>query len=179
MKHFGPLQPAVDYLLNAWHERAVMLKAISFAVVGLVNMSVDIVFFGLGCAIVVFLGYASSIHGVDGLPLIAVNTASWCIAVSGSYVMNSMFTFAHETGRKLTRRSYATFIASGLFGLVVSTAVLLMANKYMPLWGAKGCAILASFIVNFSMSHFIVFRHRAPHPDDATLMPRSHREGQP
>jgi hypothetical protein len=26
--------------------------------------------------------------------------------------------------------------------------------------GAKGCAILAGFLVNFSMSHFVVFRAR-------------------
>lgn len=165
MKQFGPLQPVVDYLLTAWRERAMLLKAISFGLVGLVNMSVDIAFFSLGCFVVVLLGYASSIHGVDGLSLIAVNTASWCVAVSGSYVMNSMVTFAHETGRKLRWRSYGKFIASGVFGLVVSTVVLLLAKNHMPLWGAKGCAILAGFVVNFSMSHFVVFRHR-PQPSD-------------
>jgi putative flippase GtrA len=167
MKFLGPARPVVDYLENAWRERAVLLKAVSFGLVGLVNMSVDIVFFSLGCAIVVLLGYASSIHGVDGLPLIAVNTASWCIAVSGSYVMNSMFTFAHETGRKLAWRSYAAFISSGLFGLVVSTAVLMLAKNHMSLWAAKGCAILAGFIVNFSMSHFVVFRQRPRSSDIA------------
>jgi putative flippase GtrA len=167
MKFLGPVRPVVDYLENAWRERAVLFKAISFGLVGLVNMSVDIVFFSLGCFVVVLLGYASSIHDVGGVPLIAANTASWCIAVSGSYVMNSMVTFAHETGRKLTWRSYGTFIASGLFGLIVSTVVLLMAKYHMPLWGAKGCAILAGFIVNFSMSHFIVFRHRPRSSDIA------------
>jgi putative flippase GtrA len=165
MKLLGPVRPVVDYLETAWRERAFVLKAISFAVVGLINMSVDIIFFSLGCAVAVSLGYAASIHDVDGLPLIVANTASWSIAASGSYVMNSMITFAHETGRKLTWRSYATFIASGLFGLAVSTVILLIANKYMSLWGAKGCAILASFIVNFAMSHFVVFRHR-PRPSD-------------
>jgi hypothetical protein len=28
-------------------------------------------------------------------------------------------------------------------------------------WGAKACAILASFALNFSLSHFVVFRKRA------------------
>jgi len=27
-------------------------------------------------------------------------------------------------------------------------------------WAAKGLAILASFVVNFSLSHFVVFRPR-------------------
>jgi putative flippase GtrA len=31
----------------------------------------------------------------------------------------------------------------------------------MPVCAAKGLAILASFIVNFSLSHFIVFRPRS------------------
>jgi putative flippase GtrA len=166
MKLLGPVQPVYDYLENAWRERAMLLKAISFGLVGLINMSVDIAVFSLGCFVVVLLGYASSMHDVDGLPLIAANTASWCVAVSGSYAMNSMVTFAHETGRTLTWRSYGTFIASGVFGLIVSTVTLLMAKNHMPLWGAKGCAILAGFVVNFSMSHFVVFRHRATHPSD-------------
>ena len=30
----------------------------------------------------------------------------------------------------------------------------------LPIWGAKACAILVGFLVNFSLSHFIVFRQR-------------------
>jgi putative flippase GtrA len=30
----------------------------------------------------------------------------------------------------------------------------------MQLAAAKGCAIVASFVVNFSLSHFVVFRRR-------------------
>ena len=38
--------------------------------------------------------------------------------------------------------------------------VLVFAARFMPVLGAKGCAILAGFLVNFSMSHFVVFRAR-------------------
>lgn len=153
MKYFGPLQPAVDYLLSAWHERAVMLKAISFAMVGLVNVSVDI-------------GTFSFCYGVLHMSIIASNVMAWAVAVTGSYVMNSFFTFAHETGRQLKFRAYATFVVSSLAGLLVNTTVLLVAAGYMPVWGAKGLATLASFMVNFSMSHFIVFRQRGERPDE-------------
>jgi putative flippase GtrA len=152
MKHFGPVQPVVDYLETAWRERAMLLKAISFAIVGLINMSVDI-------------GMFSIFYGVLHLSMVTSNCLAWAIAVTGSYVMNSFFTFAHETGRELKLRSYATFVVSNSAGLLVNTGVLVLAHTYMPVWGAKGLATLASFVVNFAMSHFVVFRHR-PRPSD-------------
>jgi putative flippase GtrA len=87
---------------------------------------------------------------------------SWIIAVSGSYIMNSSITFAHETGRKLRWRAYVAFVISGLAGWLTSTAALLVAAEVflLPVWLAKGVAILASFVVNFSFSHFVVFRVR-------------------
>jgi hypothetical protein len=37
---------------------------------------------------------------------------------------------------------------------------LVFAAQYLPVWAAKGCSIGASFLVNFSLSHFVVFRPR-------------------
>jgi putative flippase GtrA len=135
---------------------ALFVKAISFGLVGVVNTGVDFCIF-----------WVAAQH--FGLPLVVANVISWTIAVSGSYVMNSMFTFAAESGRKLGWRPYGTFLASGLVGLVANTATLLAAAKLAPLVianpsaqlaAAKACAILASFVVNFSLSHFVVFRRR-------------------
>jgi putative flippase GtrA len=104
---------------------------------------------------------------VLGLPLVPANLLSWLIAISGSYVMNSFITFAAESGRRLTRRGYATFVASGVVGAVANTATLVVAASLLesiipganvPV--AKLLAIGVSFIVNFSMSHFVVFRPR-------------------
>jgi putative flippase GtrA len=36
----------------------------------------------------------------------------------------------------------------------------------MPLLAAKGIAVLASFVVNFTMSHFVVFRTRPTARED-------------
>jgi putative flippase GtrA len=85
---------------------------------------------------------------------------SWSIAISGSYVMNSSITFAAESGRKLSWRRYNTFIVSGIAGLIANTAALVFVAQILlfPVWLAKAAAILASFVVNFSMSHFVVFR---------------------
>ena len=44
-----------------------------------------------------------------------------------------------------------------------------MVAQFAPVWVAKGCAILVSFVLNFSMSHFVVFRARHPKADATRL----------
>jgi putative flippase GtrA len=76
--------------------------------------------------------------------------------------MNSSITFAAESGRKLGWRAYLIFVVSGIAGLLTNTATLLFAAQILllPVWVAKVVAIVTSFIVNFSLSHFVVFRQR-------------------
>jgi putative flippase GtrA len=135
---------------------ALLRKALSFGLVGVANTGVDFCVFWVGVQEL-------------GLPLIPANILSWTIAVSGSYVLNSLFTFAAESGRQLRWRSYGTFLASGIVGLVANTTTLVVAARLAPLAladpaaqlaAAKLCAIGASFVVNFSLSHFVVFRRR-------------------
>jgi len=83
-------------------------------------------------------------------------------AVSFSYAMNSYITFGPESGRVLRWRDYATFVASGVAGMVASTATLVALSYVMPVVGAKLISILVSFVVNFSLSHFVVFKKREP-----------------
>lgn len=137
--------------LNAWHERALVLKALSFAVVGLVNSAVD-------------FGVFSFAYYYLALPIIAANVAAWLVAVTGSYVMNTLTTFARESGRELTLKAYVGFAVSQLAGLVANTTTVLVASYFMPVLVGKLLAIGASFLVNFSLSHFVVFRKR---PDAA------------
>jgi hypothetical protein len=78
---------------------------------------------------------------------------------------SSTFTFAAESGRRLRWGAYLAFVVSGIAGWLANTATLLVAAEVLllPVWLAKLVAILASFIVNFSLSHFVVFRAR-PRP---------------
>ena len=147
------LQRAID----TWHERPLILKAISFATVGVVNSVID---FGVFWIAVQYLG----------APLVAANVLSWLVAVSNSYVLNSVITFARESGGALQWQTYGKFLVSGLAGLVVNTTVLIAAVNLTPrviadpawqLAAAKACAIAASFLVNFSLSYFVVFRRKA------------------
>ncbi len=145
------LQNIFASLSKAWHERAVALKAISFAIVGVVNSTVD-------------FGVFSFAYYYLGLPIVAANSLAWLVAVTGSYVMNSTITFAAESGRKLDLRRYLAFAASQVAGFIANTATIwcLVELAHVPAWAAKLAAIVVSFAVNFSLSHFVVFRTR-PH----------------
>jgi putative flippase GtrA len=138
-----------DRVTVAWHERAVALKAASFALIGVVNSLVDFGVFSLG-------------YYYLNLPIVAANTLAWIVAVTGSYVMNSTITFAHESGRKLSSRSYLGFALSQVAGFLANTVTVwcLVELAQVPAWAAKVAAILVSFAVNFSLSHFLVFRAR-------------------
>src|SRR4051812_13860708 len=155
-------------LAVAWEQRAVALKAVSFAMVGVVNTTIDYGVFFLARALI---GSSASATGVlaglvaacrcgtiDVATLIAANLIAWLVAVSGSYVMNSFITFAAESGRQLRAKAYLSFIASGIAGVITNTTTLVIAAHFMPVWAAKAIAILASFAVNFLLSHFVVFR---------------------
>jgi putative flippase GtrA len=146
----APLDRLRGRLVQAWEDRAVTLKAVSFAGVGVINTLVDYA---------IFLAAYYLLH----LPLIAANLLSWVVAVSGSYVMNSYVTFAAESGRQLRWRAYGAFVASGIAGWVANTATLVVASNWVSVPVAKLLAIAASFAVNFSLSHFVVFRvHKRP-----------------
>jgi putative flippase GtrA len=73
--------------------------------------------------------------------------------------MNSKITFSQETGGALSIKRYLRFAASGIFGMIVATAVLVVLTRYVNVPVAKLASILVGFGVNFSMSHFLVFRN--------------------
>ena len=152
--------------------RGLSLKAVTFATIGIVNTLVDYGVFLLARAVLsgsqTGLAAAGSLSdfcqcgSATTATLVMANIISWSVAVTGSYIMNSSITFAAESGRKLRWRSYLTFVASGIVGLLTNTATLLFAAEILllPVWLAKAAAILTSFVVNFSLSHFVVFRSR-------------------
>ena len=143
----APVQNILDRLSLAWHERAVALKAISFALVGVVNSAID-------------FGVFSASYYYFGLSIIVSQVIAWTVAVSGSYVMNSQITFAAESGRKLGARTFFSFVLSQFGGFLANTATVLVAALFIPVWAGKLLAIGASFLVNFALSHFVVFRTR-------------------
>jgi putative flippase GtrA len=128
-------------------DRAVLLKAVSFAMIGLVNTGID---FGVFTFTYYYLGW----H------IFVANPIAWLMAVSNSYVLNSMITFAAETGRRLSPQAYFKFILSQAGGLIANTTTVFVLSYFMPAWMAKIPAIGASFIVDFTLSYLVVFRRR-------------------
>jgi putative flippase GtrA len=158
----APIASLSERLFAAWRTGAVSFKAVSFALVGLINTAVDAAIFFL------MLTYVT--------PSLAVaNVTAWFIANVGSYVMNAFTTFSAETGGRLSLRHYAGFVGSGLVAVTASTITVELAAKFLPVLAprlgemrlgtitaavaiAKAIAILVSFAVNFSITHFVVFR---------------------
>jgi putative flippase GtrA len=129
-------------------------KMISFGVIGLGNTVID-------------FGVFSFAYQVLGLSLVPANVMAWFVAVTCSYVMNTMFTFRAESGRVLRRKDYASFVASGVLGVVATTTTLVVLSHVMPVYAAKLVSIAAGFVVNFTMSHFVVFRVKPERLNDA------------
>jgi putative flippase GtrA len=131
------------------------LKAVSFGLIGAINTLVDVVVFWIALTQI-------------GLTPLLANLMSWFVAVSGSYFMNCFTTFAAESGRKASLRTYTGFVASGIAGFVVSSAALLIAAMFVSILAAKLVAVAASFAVNFSLSHFVIFRPRLRSNEEAS-----------
>lgn len=125
-----------------------MFKAVSFGLIGFVNTAIDFAVFSFG-------------YYVLGLPIVAANLLSWIFAVSASYVLNSTITFSIEARRELSVRTYATFVLAQLAGFAANTTTILVASRFMPVLFGKVLATGVSFVVNFSLSHFVVFRRPA------------------
>lgn len=124
-------------------------KILRFALIGVGNTLVDFSVFTIA-------------YKVVGLPIVASNVVAWLVAVTGSYILNTYITFHVESGRLLRYRDYLTFAASGVLGMVMTTAVLLLLSLYVHVMVAKAISILVGFAVNFTMSNLVVFRARPP-----------------
>ena len=81
-------------------KQVIILKAMSFALIGVVNSLIDFAVF------LFTLRYITDPLPGERLDLIAANVLAWMVAVSGSYVMNSYVTFAAESGRKLRWKAF-------------------------------------------------------------------------
>jgi putative flippase GtrA len=140
-------------IVETWLARPTVAKMISFGVIGLGNTVID-------------LGVFTFAYKVLGLPLVPANIMAWLVAVSCSYVMNTMITFRAESGRVLRRKDYLSFVASGILGVIATTTTLVVLSHFIPVYAAKLVSILAGFVVNFTMSHFVVFRTKPQDPNE-------------
>ena len=141
-------QRLIDRLHDSAGERGTMFKAVSFGLIGVVNTAVDFSVFSLG-------------YYLLGLPIVAANMLSWAVAVTCSYLLNSRITFSIDSPREFSFRTYLAFVLAQVAGFAANTTTVVIASHFMPVLLGKVLAIGASFMVNFSLSHFVVFRRPA------------------
>jgi putative flippase GtrA len=130
-----------------WRTRPVGIKLLSFAAVGIVNALVD-------------LGVFSLAYFYFGASLVISNVVAWGCAVTGSYILNTLITFARESGRALSLKTYLSFALSQMAGFVANTATVIVVSYVAPVLAGKLVALGVSFLVNFTLSHFVVFSER-------------------
>src|SRR5262245_38902225 len=106
-------------LREALQDRALVIKAVSFASIGVVNASID-------------FGVFTLCHYYLGWPIIIANPFAWMIAVTNSYVMNSLITFAAESGRRLRVKAYLMFAVSQAGGLIANTLTVVVLSLFVP-----------------------------------------------
>jgi putative flippase GtrA len=146
------VERALSQIAIAWRSRTIVAKLFSFAAIGVVNVAVDVTVFSIA-------------YKLFHLPLVLSNVIAWAVAASGSYAMNTKVTLGRETGGAFSWKHYLRFAASGVLGVIVATTTLVILSHYADVFVAKFVSILAAFGVNFSMSHFVVFRAVPPNPE--------------
>ena len=127
--------------------RALFTQLVSFGLIGFVNAGVDTAVFFVALATVTS-------------NLVVANSCAWIVAVSGSYLLNSRFTFAANSGGRFNLKAYFMFAATQVGGFLANTTILLLAAPYVPLLAAKILAIGGGFVVNFTLARTLVFRAR-------------------
>lgn len=135
------------------------VQTLQFTVIGISNAAVDI-----GSLNLLLLMHPTDHSGT----LTFFNTIAYCLAVSNSYIWNSMITFRHAAKGSSSQRF--GFFMQGLFSLLINNGVFLAFNLLfqsvgMPSWIrhnlAKGLAMFASFSASFFMIKYFVFKDRA------------------
>jgi putative flippase GtrA len=139
------MRKLLDQILPVWQRRALVIKLLSFASIGVMNTVIDVLVF-------------TAAYKLLALPLIASNVMSWFVAVSASYAMNSKVTFGRETGGIFRIKDFVRFAGSGIFAVIVATTTLVIVSHYTNIFAAKFLSMMGSFAVNFSMAHFVIFR---------------------
>lgn len=115
-----------------------------FAGVGIINSAIDIAAF-------------ACFHELVGLDVISSNVLAFVIAVTNSYVLNRVFTFADRSRGGLPLRRFVRYFGIAVTAMVVSTAIVYLVSQFTdPLFG-KLIATVASTLINYIGSHRLVF----------------------
>lgn len=122
-------------------------ELLTFCTIGAVNTIVDFAVFFL------------SIELLEA-DKVTANITAWFIAVQLSYVMNSRLTF-REPLQNLNLKALAKFMLTGLIGLIIATASLLILSQFTGLVIAKLVSIAVGLMFNFTLAKHFVFNGKS------------------
>lgn len=131
----------------------------AFVGIGVINTVVDISAFAFFCLLV-------------GLDVISSNVLAFLIAVTNSYVLNFLITFADRRSTRGTLRNFARFLFVAVVSMSVSTAIVYLLSMVTHPLIAKLIATAASTAINYIGSYRFVFsgagdtRRRSPAPSE-------------
>ncbi len=128
-------------------------KMLSFGLIGAINGVVNyVITVGVTLLALAPMGLAT-----NDVALGLAKALGWAVAVSNSYLFNTLFTFSQESGGRLSWATYLRFVASGTVGLAVEVLSFLFAVRYLPLALAAIVPIGLAFVANFTMARIFVF----------------------
>jgi putative flippase GtrA len=116
----------------------------TFVAIGAVNTVIDISAFAF-------------LYGLAGLDVVTSNVLAFLIAVTNSYALNFLITFADRRNRRGALRSFAKFLGVAIGAMGVSTAIVYLISMFTHPLIAKLIATVASTAINYLGSYRFVF----------------------
>lgn len=96
-------------------------------------------------------------YNLFGFWFVIAHLLAFFIALTNSFLLNALWTFKNLKHDQLIKQ-IGTFIVIGLTGLILSTIVIFVAQKFMWVYAAKILAMVVSLIWNYIGSYIFVFR---------------------
>src|SRR6267378_2674585 len=128
------MKSLLDQIAAVWQSRALVIKLLTFASIGVVNTAIDVLVF-------------TAAYKLLALPLIASNVLSWLVAVSASYAMNTKLTFGRETGGIFRSKDLVRFIGSGILGVILATTTLVILSTTPTYSQLNSCQLLGALLL--------------------------------
>jgi len=119
-------------------------RTLRYAIVGVLNTSVDIAVFSLG------------IYWLD-LPLLLANTMAFLVAVTQSFILNRFWTFSDYRKNISVHHQWLHFILLNVVGLGLSSVIIWSSADLVTSIGAKCAATILVFIWGYNVSKRFVF----------------------
>lgn len=116
----------------------------TFVGIGMINTAIDILSF-------------ACLYGLADLDVISSNVAAFLIAVTNSFILNRLVTFADRPSRGDAPRAFARFFMVAVTAMTASTVIVYLLSQFMhPMFG-KLIATAASTTINYTGCYWFAF----------------------